>query len=374
MQTLTTQSTSSKTVDCEPIELRVSDTVRLVFVPTLIDNTENPRSSVKGSFVYQKKGKHEEWLDTNSESLKAIKSGEAFKLTLHSDELTRLGDGLREIYKLKKEQGLPQGKQTFVKLEASLARFLNLSKEELKLFFDTHPADAVNTLVKIVEWLSLDNNSSHAIEGFASGEASELPKLSAILGIASLKAVIKEWEENTSNSNEEYWQRLFSRHSAILSQVFSYPVVIIQEKAYLGGKQITNKGGKEIDFLLSTTLTNSLLLVEIKTPQVSLLGAEYRAGVHPLSVELNGAVAQAINYRHTLMKSYSALFQDTTEKPLIAEPRCVVIAGSIKGQLNTHDAKCNFELLRDRLNGVTLITFDELLARVKSLVTLLEVR
>jgi hypothetical protein len=47
-----TRSTSSKTAVSSPIELRVTDRVRLVFVPTLVENPTTPEACVNGCFVY----------------------------------------------------------------------------------------------------------------------------------------------------------------------------------------------------------------------------------------------------------------------------------------------------------------------------------
>src|ERR1039458_7020017 len=90
---LDTNSTSAATVECSPIMLRVTDQVRLAFMPTLIDNKENPRACVRGTFIYQRKGKNDEWTPTNTESLAKLKKGEGYKLDLHSSELLALGAG-----------------------------------------------------------------------------------------------------------------------------------------------------------------------------------------------------------------------------------------------------------------------------------------
>lgn len=127
-----THSTSARTTECSPIVLREKDRVRLVFLPTLIENPDNPRSSVKGSFVYQRKGKNDEWMPLSTESLAALKKGEGYRLDLHSAELAALGDGLRSLYLLVREQGLPRGHQVFVRLEKSLARFLALGEREIR--------------------------------------------------------------------------------------------------------------------------------------------------------------------------------------------------------------------------------------------------
>jgi hypothetical protein len=150
-----------------------------------------------------------------------------------------------------------------------------------------------------------------------------------------------------------------------------YPVFLIGTKAYVGGKQIDNRGGKEVDFLIGTETTDAVILVEIKTPGTPLLGPQYREGVYPLSRELSGAVAQALNYRQSFLRRFDSLTSVSPRRLTLGEPRCVVIAGD-SNELVNPTMKENFELQRERLNGVTVLTFDELFLRLEHLVTFLE--
>jgi hypothetical protein len=44
------------------------------------------------------------------------------------------------------------------------------------------------------------------------------------------------------------------------------PIFVIKSKAYMGGKNALNKGGGVVDFLIKNKVTNSVGLIEIKTP------------------------------------------------------------------------------------------------------------
>jgi hypothetical protein len=158
----------------------------------------------------------------------------------------------------------------------------------------------------------------------------------------------------------------------VLSQVFAYPILYVASKAYVGGKQLNNKGGKVVDFLAHAALTGGLLLIEIKTPTTTLLGREYR-GVYPLSQELSGAIAQIVHYKQSLMKDFAALNKEGDSTLTLGEPRCLLIAGSASAELNSVALRNNFELLRERVSGVTIITFDELFARCRNAIGLIEV-
>lgn len=237
---------------------------------------------------------------------------------------------------------------------------------------DAHPADAMKILLKLIEWIAASAASTAVADQLASMSPVELPAVSSLLGLAGMKAAIVEWEANQGNSSEEFWQKLLTKRAAVLSQVFAYPILVVATKAYVGGKRLDNTGGKLVDFLARAAATGGLLLIEIKTPTAKLLGGEYREGIFPLSSELNGAIAQIVHYQQSLVKEFAALSEGEGEKSTLGEPRCIVIAGTVARELTTPRLKNNFELLRERTRGVTIMTFDELFTRVKQAIGLLE--
>jgi hypothetical protein len=87
--------------------------------------------------------------------------------------------------------------------------------------------------------------------------------------------------------------------------------------------------------------------------------------VYPISYELTGAIAQALKYRNSLMENLQNL---QGEKPTVleSEPYCVVVSGDCK-ELNSPDRRASFERFRERLNGVRILTFDEVYKRVDGL-------
>jgi hypothetical protein len=370
METIQTRSTSARTADCDPIVLREGHQVRLVFVPTLVDHPTEPKANVRGTFIYQKKARKHEWVDANTLSLTSVKSGEAYKLELSSEEVLIMRERLYELGKLQREHGIPSGRRHFVRMQSGLAEFLKLGSPDLQQLFNEHPRDALDALVKILRWASQSPDLRDAAQRISAIPASDLPNISSLLGLASLKAALAEWEENSTNSIEAFWQSLLSKHAAVLSQLFAYPVIVIEEKAYVGGRKINRRGGGEVDFLAKAAATDGLLLVEIKTPTTDLLGGAYRDGVRPLSADLNGAVAQVLHYRQTLMTEFNNLSVGSRNLTL-GEPPCVVIAGTTS-QLTNGDRRNNFELLRTRMNGVTIVTFDELFDRTRRSLGLME--
>jgi Domain of unknown function (DUF4263) len=365
-----TKSTSSKTAECDPIVLRAEETVRLVFLPMMVDNRKAPRECVKGTFVYQRKKKNNEWESITGQSLASLKSGEGYQLALHCDELYTLMRGVGPIYRLHGQEGIPRGKNRFVRVEAGLAPFLELGRAELAGFLETHSENAAAVLLKLIGWLA---NSEQGISDLAKMNAAELPSLTALLGLAAIKNAVAYWVANQTNEDEEFWQRALAERAYVLSQAYSYPVVILKSKAYLGGKAFDNTGGKVADFLLAAESTSAALIVEIKTPRTKLLGQRYR-GVFPFSTDLSGAIAQALSYQQTLGLNFVALKDKSPHKVVMGETRCLVIAGNTTSEFTSNEMKECFELQRERLQGVTVIGYDELFSKIQKLVALLEAR
>lgn len=366
---ITTRSTSLKTAVSDPIELRVTDRVRLVFVPVLVENSTHPEASVDGYFVYQRKTVSDTWIPIQTVSLSTLKSNEGFKLELSSEEVLNLFRGLESRYHIHKQHGVPRGEARFVRLGASLTRFLSLSESELTLFLNAHNEDAAMTLAKLIKWLANSSQRGDTLKRFMATAHEQLPDLNAVLGLAAVKEALAQWEMHKANVDEEFWQKTLAERSFVLSQVFAYPVIVIQQKAYVGGKQITNTQGNTVDFFGRTESSGSAILIEIKTPGTGLLGGVYRNGVYPLSRELSGAISQILRYRQSLINEFQTLTSGL--KMVIDEPRCIVIAGA-NTELDTDEKKQSFGLVRERLQGVTVITYDELFGKLRRLLRLFE--
>lgn len=367
------KSTTRRIAPCNAIILREGDHVRLAFVPAIVDIPGDPNSCVDGQFVYQRKSASERWMDVPTDSLATIREGDEFKLTLHAKELRSLLEGLVPLYRSHRPQRVPKGSKTFVQVDREVAQLISNGQGNLTSFLKSNPEEATKTLLKLVNWLTTSPDRRETVEKLASMAPEQLPTLTALLGLAAVKRALAYWKEHTNEPSEEFWQESFAEQSFVLSQVFAYPVVMVGTKAYVGGKQVNRTGGKEVDFLLAAESTDAVILVEIKTPQTELLGSEYRGNVFPLSRELSGAVAQVLRYRQLFVRTFDSLGVENPTHLTLGEPRCIVIAG-LSSKLSTQTMKENFELQREHVRGVTILTFDELFGRIEHLVSLLEGR
>jgi hypothetical protein len=192
--------------------------------------------------------------------------------------------------------------------------------------------------------------------------------------VENLRAVLELWNQNHDNDDENFWQSTLDMNPIILSQLFAAPIIVLQGKAYLGGTGIGNAGANLSDYLVANKLTKNVALIEIKTPRTKLLGAKYR-GLFNASPELTGAVLQISNYRDSLLKNYHSLRAESDQPFAVTDPRCIVIAGTLRKEIGDDRKRLHsFELFREGLRNVQIITYDELFHKVEILIELLQGR
>ena len=371
MEEITINSTSRFTAKAPDIGLRENEITRLMFRPIIIENPNNKDACVKGSFLFQRKSKNEQWEDFETISLSSLKSGEGYKLGLDSAELLKFMKEIVPLYKLHRDDGVPKGQTKYVKATPQLELLANLTESEISNYLDANTTIGASLLAKLLNWaVNLDDPTlliNHLIEL----NPTSLSKLNAAIGLQSLKKALSVWESNANNSSEEFWQKSLTEHSFVLEQVFSWPVSIVKDKAYLGGKSFNNTGGNIVDFLMQNRLNKSAALIEIKTPSTQLLGAEYR-DIYNTSKELTGSILQTLNYKDSLQKNFALLKNGQYDLLNSFNPQCAVIIGNAGIELDNDSKIKSFELFRHQIPGLSVITFDELFNKTRQLISLLE--
>jgi hypothetical protein len=371
-------TTSADSAEVEPFELRSGSTTRLVFKPVMVNNKSDELKPVRGELVWQRRGgsqKDEPWEDESQFKLSTMKSGSGIKLELKTEELYLLTQVVRGLYGVfwKNNNRLPSDGDEFELADyAKAAKALDALGNAADLLEIAGP-DGFTSLIQI---LAKQENAGKVVNALAALSSSDLNDINSLAGVSLLTKSLDLWKGNRSNSNEEFWQQSLSEYSFVLSQVFSSPVVVIGEKAHIGGKNVHNKGGKQTDFLLKSANTDHLLIVEIKTPVTELLDSSaYRQNVFAPSKELGGSVTQIGSYKLKLSKEFDSLRSETEdstgEKIRLVEPRCLVIIGDTS-QLDTSAKIDSFEMFRRGLRNTEVITFDELFSKIDRLKMLLQ--
>ncbi|RKT18298.1 uncharacterized protein DUF4263 [Streptomyces sp. 1114.5] len=192
----------------------------------------------------------------------------------------------------------------------------------------------------------------------------------------------QEEKDRTAKSSEALWQDYFEGNSWI----FGYGLNLVACETLDDGKlerittgaNIFTGAGKRIDAIMrSKGFISSMLFCEIKTHETPLLAKTlYRTpDVYQVSTELGGGVAQVQKTVHKaqrlISKELTRLYQadgtPTGTELSTTKPRQVLVIGSLaefkhNGEVNPEKLS-SFELYRSSVQGIEVITFDELYDR-----------
>ena len=184
--------------------------------------------------------------------------------------------------------------------------------------------------------------------------------------------------------DEALWQMFFEKNQWIFGYGLSYFFVTGFENRKLEqvveGHNLLNHG-KRADGLMKTRgIINSLCFVEIKTHQTKLLeNSAYRVGCWAPSKDLSGAVAQVQGTVAAAMQRLYGMFRlnhedgtPTGEEVFNFRPKAFIVIGSLSEFVSEHGVNNeqlrSFEIYRNSLTGIDILTFDELHERSKFIV------
>lgn len=361
-QVIRIRSTSEMTASVTPILLRGGEQIRLVFIPTLVDNDDNPAAAIRGTFVYQRKQQGKEWEDIQAISLSSLHSGEGVRLELKSSELLEFYKCLGAVYRHYEENGIERGDHRCI--------LVNTQSPAHKVLDVLQSTPNASSLFAVIEWVNSQDPSVIA-EHFGSRQETLL-KLDNTLGIARMQSFIGKAETLLASSREDDWQNFLKQESWAIGQICAEPVVVIRDQPYVGGKGIDNRGGSVADFLYRNELSDNCMLVEIKTPTTPLVVKDHAARNRMLNASpaLTGGAQQLLQDRYILTQDYRSLVGDDPRQFQIFSPRLLLIIGTFKSLAN-NDMRRSFELFRGGQRDVSIVTFDELVKKAKQLLTLL---
>lgn len=339
------RSTSNNTALSNSVVLGYRGDFRLVFKPLIIgSNPNDPQSTIKGEFWYQRKGRNSNWEDYKTLDQSQLKKGEWTKLELHSSELRLLFERLSKLYKLASQYGSQDG--------------------DYLVYPDDDP------ITELLNWVLQSEMPNDLIKVLSEADPEKVKRFNSLIDISNLKKLHDLWLENKNNSDEEFWQKTFKENPWLISQLFSSPVVVIKDKAYVGGKTFENQDGQITDFLVMNPISTCVAIVEIKTPTKVLVRKDvYRDNIYAISSEVTGGTIQIANQRDSLLKSWNQL---NTARIQAINPKCLFIVGNIQDSGLNSEQKKSFYTYRGLQNDIEIITFDELFKKVEMLISLLQ--
>lgn len=214
-----------------------------------------------------------------------------------------------------------------------------------------------------------------AVADLARRDASELVREdpAALLELRSeiervtLGEVIEKFETLLArNSDEATWQEFFASRPFVLGIAFAHPVTLVGEQAYVGGRMIGRRGGSVADFLFRQRLTGAVVIVEIKSGKTKLLSnSEFRTGLYGPHKELCEAMAQVLDQRSELTINFHALSRsEGLEDTHVGHVHCLVVAGR---NPDTATKRRSLDLYRNSSKDVAVVTFDELLEKLRAI-------
>lgn len=288
--------------------------------------------------------------------------------------LTRFADIWAEIRRINDRGNRAAGrvKDAFVHNNLSAALGLTLAEPSL----GRHPnSRAIAKAASGIEELSIVEREA-LVDAVASESASlaaqspqKFQRLKRDIELVSLDRLIEIYADSLSQGKpESYWQSFFNDNVFALQQVFGAPMVSVRSGANVGGSGLSGSGNKIADYLFKNSLTNNVALVEIKKPATQLLEThEYRQGVFGPSKELNSAVSQVLDQAYNLTKNLTGLKESSRQWDLESYAvSCFVVAGRTPSASDPARQK-SFELYRANSRSVTIVTYDEILERLRLL-------
>lgn len=262
------------------------------------------------------------------------------------------------------------GQEGYRKLWQMIA-FLHKWRETIDLGdFNDVFAVTEKSLFNVLPAIAKLENKELVLNNLQKLSKDELLNIDNLVSITNIKSILDEWEKNKNNYCEEFWQQKFQESTWILSQIFVCPFIQIGKKFYCGGKEDDDKGGVKGDLLYKNSLTGNIAFIEIKTPKNNIIiGGNYRGDddgkeniIYFMNSEITGGVNQVLNQRKNYLKTHG----DNNGK-FLNNPKCILIIGIMP---ENEDEKKSFELYRNSLRDVEIITYDELFKRIESILTI----
>ena len=202
-----------------------------------------------------------------------------------------------------------------------------------------------------------------------SSQPAGIARLQRDINLVNLEQLIASYEDAMAAAHgENWWQRFFEENVFALQLLFGGPMAFVDSQVPIGEGTSAFKGKKIADYLLKNTITGNASLVEIKRPDTKiLLKRAYRTGVFGIQASISQAVTQVLDQALQLTRHERDTKTRTSDTSWVSNaPRCFVIAGHSE-ELASEEQKKSFDLYRNQLSSVHVITYDELLAQMKTL-------
>ncbi|GEB45737.1 hypothetical protein MTE01_16820 [Microbacterium testaceum] len=201
-----------------------------------------------------------------------------------------------------------------------------------------------------------------------------LVQLREDIELASLDTLIERFAADLDGGHsrdEGHWQDFFNVNRFALQLLFSTPIVVKLQHAFVQAADIEGRGSRITDFLCTNTITGTAVVVEIKTPAAALMSANaYRgagtgSAVFAPHAEFVGPLAQLQSQLASVPQSLASRLRPSEG----IDPWNDIRGGLITGRISTLNDEQRESFLRYRagLTNITVLGYDEVLERLRSL-------
>jgi hypothetical protein len=348
-------STSRNTADVNDIVLSETGTTRSLLRSTIVRNPNNEAAGVRLTLMHQRKGRNDVWEDPDEPPLSNVKAGEIRIFNLRSEPTLRLHQALVDLYAIHNNLGVTRGIQDLVVAHPSE---VIRAPEEI--------VNAINTLINNGHaeglWDVLGTLDQDTLDAFSSNVIQAKRKLALELFANMLRA----------NHTEQEWEDFFKVNRWIFGYGLDYQFLSnLQDQPNYGGANITGVGAQRGDQLHTTSgSVKYTVLVEIKRPDTSLLArVRYRNGAYSISEELAGGIAQIQSCCHLweVEGSRTDANRELLGEVRTVKPKGILVIGKSSELIDRQRAE-SFELFRSHLQGIAILTYDELFERASFIV------
>lgn len=350
-----TQSVARGVAEVTPVVIAETATTRTVFEAKIIDV-----HGIDGALKRQKRDENGNWSDLNGVNFRNADPDTVVSISLKTADVKKLYDSLSKLYAVQ-SRGVLSGSHDFVVAQ----------KDEVIVTNEN--------LAQIIRELIDENHSQEFWDTLVANQSDLAMRLAESQIQRNRMAVIERFEQDLQShgDSERYWQDFFGEHPWILQSAFAFTAFQLQGETYVGGKSCggrNGQGGVATDFLFQDESTQSFAVVDIKTPATDLMANHVYRGkdgtsgsnvVYPASVHLSGGVIQIRTQIAEAIRSFDAVLGYSYPELNRIHPHGVLVAGTY-ADLNEEQRR-SFNHFRRGLFGLTVITFDELLSRLKQL-------
>lgn len=203
-------------------------------------------------------------------------------------------------------------------------------------------------------------------EYVAAESVGTVQRLQATAQITTLRSLAENLESEITRSHPESWWQTYIRSNILLMQ-HGYIKALEKLNVAIGDTKFP-------DFCL-VTHDNYLDILEIKKPDTSLLKLDSGRGNYYWDPEMSRAISQTENYIEQVSSKAAEVRSYLLDKEKInvkaVRPRGIILCGDA-GAFDAQKQRDDFRLLSQGMKSLSIVTYDELLLRLRNYIGILE--